>query len=127
MGSAFAQVSLKGVIGLNSSNFADLGSKIGFHAGVTAEMGIPKLSENVYGSASAFLSLKGCDMDWGDLGGQKVGITIKNKYSLSIGYDWGLLDIYDDSKLQDSDDDDCFDLTPSAKNKNLSISLGYSF
>ena len=201
MSSAFAQVTMKGVVGLNSSNIANLGSKIGFHAGVNVDMPLPRLSENVYGSVGALLSLKGCNQDYGELASQKlnayylevpvhlgykhevndqlaiwgeagpyvalgafgkakgkviedinggmeefsedtfgdpglkrfdfgagfkIGVTFKEKYTCSIGYDWGFVDIYKGSSL-DEDHDECIDLTPTAKNKNLSISIGYIF
>ena len=37
-------------VGMNSSNFSITGfdSKIGFHAGVKAEVGLPQISEGVY-------------------------------------------------------------------------------
>ena len=48
-------------VGMNSSNFSITGfdSKIGFHAGVKAEVGLPQISEGVYLDMGALLTLKG--------------------------------------------------------------------
>ena len=64
-----------------------------------------------------------------DIGaGLRVGVELKNKYTFSLGYDWGFVDIYKDSGLEFEDDaEGVIDLTPSAKNSNLTISLGYKF
>lgn len=55
--------------------------------------------------------------------GLRVGVELNEKYSLSLGYDWGMIDSYkeDEDVLQD------FDFTPSMKHKNLTISLSYKF
>lgn len=58
--------------------------------------------------------------------GLRVGVEFKKKYSLSIGYDWGFIDSYIDDE-EEMDDDYVIDLTPSLKNTNLTISLGYKF
>ena len=58
--------------------------------------------------------------------GLRVGVEFKKKYSLSIGYDWGFIDSYIDDE-EEMDDDYVIDLTPSMKNTNLTISLGYKF
>ena len=61
-----------------------------------------------------------------DIGaGLRSGVEIKNKYTLSIGYDMGLIDTYNSS--DDSDDEYTIDLTPSLKNTNLTFSFGYRF
>ncbi|WP_418697225.1 porin family protein [Bacteroides sp.] len=54
-------------LGLNSSNFSTDGfdSKIGFHAGVKAEVGLPQIAEGVYLDMGALLSLKGAKVDGG--------------------------------------------------------------
>ena len=63
-----------------------------------------------------------------DIGaGLRVGVELKNKYTFSLGYDWGFVDIYKDSGLESGIEEDVIDLTPSAKNSNLTISLGYKF
>lgn len=63
-----------------------------------------------------------------DLGlGLKVGVEFKKKYTLSIGYDWGLLDLYKKAGLNDENGSGDIDMTPKMKNKNLAISLGYKF
>ena len=61
-----------------------------------------------------------------DLGaGLRVGIELNNKYSVSLGYDWGFIDSYKDS---DSDDEEGYiDFTPSMKHSNLSISFSWKF
>ncbi len=56
--------------------------------------------------------------------GLRVGVEFKKKYSVSVGYDWGLLDTY---KGYGDDDEFTIDLTPSMKHANLTISLGYKF
>ena len=61
-----------------------------------------------------------------DIGaGLRFGVEIKNKYTLSIGYDKGFIDTYNSS--DDSDDEYTIDLTPSLKNTNLTFSFGYRF
>ena len=181
-----AQESLKWGItaGLNSSNFSVSGfdSRIGFHAGVKAEMGLPQLADGIYLDMGALLSLKGAKVDLGPAGsvkynpfyleipihmgykyavndkfaifgnfgpyigiglfgkakasgelmegedtsvnvfgddamkrfdfglGLKAGVELNQKYQLSIGYDWGLIDNIEDS---------------GNKNLNLMISLVY--
>lgn len=52
-------------VGMNSSNFSITGfdSKIGFHAGVKAEVGLPQISEGVYLDMGALLTLKGAKID----------------------------------------------------------------
>ncbi|WP_294611931.1 porin family protein [uncultured Bacteroides sp.] len=62
-GSVNAQDNLRwGVtLGLNSSNFSNdaFSSKVGFHAGAKAEVGLPQIAEGVYLDLGALLSLKG--------------------------------------------------------------------
>jgi len=54
-------------LGMNSSNFSSDGfsSKIGFQAGVKAEMGLPQIAEGVYLDFGALLSLKGAKANHG--------------------------------------------------------------
>lgn len=61
--------------------------------------------------------------------GLKFGIEFNQKYSFAIGYDWGFINLYDRKSFEDpdSDEDYTIDITPSMKNKNLSISIGYKF
>ena len=65
------------------------------------------------------------DVNRFDVGvGLRVGVELNKKYSVSLSYDWGLLDSY----KGDADDyEDYIDLTPSMKHTNLMISLGYKF
>ena len=61
-----------------------------------------------------------------DLGiGVRIGAEIKQKYSVSLGYDHGLLNCWK-SEFWGEDEDD-IDLVSSVKNQNLYISLGYKF
>ncbi|RGN39293.1 porin family protein [Bacteroides oleiciplenus] len=64
-----AQENLKwgATLGMNSSNFSSDGfsSKIGFHAGVKAELGLPQIAEGVYLDFGALLSLKGAKVNYG--------------------------------------------------------------
>ena len=134
-------------VGMNSSNFSITGfdSKIGFHAGVKAEVGLPQISEGVYLDMGALLTLKGAKIDGGsaasikfnpyyleipvhigykyavgddamkrfDFGlGLKAGVEFSQKYQISIGYDWGLVE-----NIKDSGN----------KNRNLMISLSCFF
>ena len=54
--------------------------------------------------------------------GLSAGIEFKQKYQFSIGYDFGLMNIYNTS----TDDEDT-DITGSLKNSNLKISVAYLF
>ena len=56
--------------------------------------------------------------------GLRVGVELNKKYSISFGYDWGMIDSY---KSDEDPIEDYFDLTPSMKHKNLTISLSYKF
>ncbi len=209
----FKDLQWEAVVGMNNSDIGSLGNKIGFHLGAKAEVALPSVANGVYANAGAFISLKGCKQDYGDLGksttnayyleipihigykhyvnenlsiygevgpyiaygiggkletsetyiegdydydsgynttisqskskidtfgdgglkrfdigaGLRVGVELKNKYTFSLGYDWGFVDIYKDSDLDLDDDEYTIDLTPSAKNANLTISLGYKF
>lgn len=158
------------VAGMNVANLDASGasSRIGFHAGVRANIGIPSVSNGFYANAGALLSLKGfkaagitlnpyyLDIPvhfgykyavnenlalfgefgpyfgiglfgktdgedvFGDDGykrfdfglGLRAGIEFNQKVPVSIGYDFGVIDVTDDL---------------SAKNRNLTISVGYKF
>ena len=64
-----AQENLKweATLGMNSSNFSGdaFSSKVGFHDGVKAEVGLPKIAEGVYLDLGALLSLKGAKVNLG--------------------------------------------------------------
>ena len=64
-----AQENLKwgATLGMNSSNFSGdaFSSKIGFHAGVKAEVELPQIAEGVYLDLGALLSLKGAKVNLG--------------------------------------------------------------
>lgn len=70
-------------LGMNSSNFSITGfdSRIGFHAGVKAEVGLPQFSEGVYLDLGALLTLKGAKID----GGSAASIKF-NPYYLVFPY-----------------------------------------
>lgn len=61
--------------------------------------------------------------------GLRVGVEFKRKYSISLGYDWGLINSYNSNDSDDYNDNGYYeiDLTPSMKHANLTISLGYKF
>ena len=180
-------------VGMNSSNFSITGfdSKVGFHAGVKAEVGLPQFSDGLYLDMGALLTLKGAKVDGGsaatikfnpyyleipvhlgykyavnedfaifgnagpyvaiglfgkaklkgdwidgimdeyggddnstnvfgddamkrfDFGlGLKAGVEFNQKFQISIGYDWGLVE-----NIKDSGN----------KNRNLMLSVGYFF
>ncbi|MDR1201440.1 MAG: PorT family protein [Tannerellaceae bacterium] len=186
---------LEGVVGLNSSNMGDIGSKIGFHLGVKTDIALPSVSNGVYANAGALLSSKGASVKiyditykvdayyleipvhigyktalnddfflYGEAGpylafglfgkagvdkekyntfgsaeegglkrfdlglGIKVGLEIKKKYTLSIGYDWGFIDASRNSGEDGGYDEELeMDMNPTMKNTNFSISFGYKF
>jgi hypothetical protein len=86
-----------------------------------------------------FLDVDGCMSDGGlyktnlsdefkrfDFGlGLRIGAEIKQKYSLSLGYDFGLLNCWNSNYWGDEDED--IDLVNTVKNRNFYISLGYKF
>ena len=76
LGSVNAQESLRWGItaGMNVSNIKVSGfdSRVGFHAGVKAELGLPQVTEGAYMDFSALLSLKGAKVDGGALGSIKL-------------------------------------------------------
>jgi len=80
-------------LGMNSSNFSITGfdSKIGFHAGVKAEVGLPQFSEGVYLDLGALLTLKGAKID----GGSAASIKFNPYYlevPVHIGYKYAVND-----------------------------------
>ena len=80
-------------VGMNSSNFSITGfdSKIGFHAGVKAEVGLPQISEGVYLDMGALLTLKGAKID----GGSAASIKFNPYYleiPVHIGYKYAVND-----------------------------------
>lgn len=60
--------------------------------------------------------------------GFRIGAEFKNKYILSVGYDFGLVNTWK-STYWDEDDEygDGIDAIGSVKNRNLTISLAYRF
>lgn len=62
--------------------------------------------------------------------GLRFGIEFKQKYTLSIGYDFGLIDNWKQTESNDTETDitgEEIDLTGSLKNRNLTIGIGYKF
>lgn len=67
-----------------------------------------------------------------DIGaGLKFGVEFLQKYTLSIGYDWGFMNLAkDDAGAEDEWSDEDYgddELNSSLKSKNLMISIGYKF
>ena len=57
--------------------------------------------------------------------GFRIGAEFKQKYTVSLGYDFGLVNILKDDS--EGIEDGSLDVTSSIKNKNLTISIGYKF
>lgn len=55
--------------------------------------------------------------------GLRFGIELKQKYTLSIGYDFGFINGWKEPDI----DDDAIDITGNVKNRNLTIGVGYKF
>lgn len=55
--------------------------------------------------------------------GLRFGVEFKQKYTLSIGYDFGLVNGWKEPEAGDEE----IDLTGKVKNRNLTIGLGYKF
>lgn len=90
-----AQESLKwGVVaGMNVSKMSATGldSKIGYHVGVRAELGLPQVANGLYLDAAALLSSKGAKTDMGDLGNQKISANYL-EIPIHIGYKYAVND-----------------------------------
>lgn len=88
-----AQENLKwGVMaGMNVSKLSSTGfdSKIGYHVGVKAELGLPQLANGVFVDAAALISAKGSKTDMGDLGSQKINATYLD-IPIHIGYKYAV-------------------------------------
>lgn len=62
--------------------------------------------------------------------GLQVGVELAQKFTISVGYDYGFIDLYKGSNLEKEGTEEApegLDLTPGAKNRSLSIKLGYKF
>lgn len=83
LGSINAQENLRwGVtagMNVSSLNVTGLDSRVGFHAGVKAELGLPQVTEGVYMDFGALLTLKGAKAEAGDVASIKI-----NPYYLEI-------------------------------------------
>ena len=83
LGSINAQESLRwGVtagMNVSSLNVTGLDSRVGFHAGVKAELGLPQFTEGLYMDFGALLSLKGAKVEAGSMASFKI-----NPYYLEI-------------------------------------------
>lgn len=73
-------------------------------------------TENVFGSNG----LKRFDFGLGF----RIGAELQKRYSVSLGYDWGLIDEY--TSDTDKNNTSIYE-TPTLRNKNLTISLSYKF
>ena len=95
LGSVNAQESLRWGItaGMNVSNIKVSGfdSRVGFHAGVKAELGLPQVTEGAYMDFSALLSLKGAKVDGGALGSIKLNPCYL-EIPVHIGYKYAVND-----------------------------------
>lgn len=58
--------------------------------------------------------------------GFRVGAEIRQKYILSVGYDFGLVNVYNKDDYMDPEDTNIY-ITPTWKHSNMYISLGYKF
>lgn len=92
---ANAQENLKwGVAaGMNVSKMSATGldTKIGYHVGVRAELGLPQVANGLYLDAAALLSSKGAKTDMGDLGSQKINANYL-EIPIHIGYKYAVND-----------------------------------
>lgn len=83
LGSINAQDNLRwGVaagMNVSSLNVTGLDSRIGFHAGVKAELGLPQVAEGAYMDFGALLTLKGAKVEAGSIANFKI-----NPYYLEI-------------------------------------------
>lgn len=77
--------------GMNVSKLSSTGfdSKIGYHVGVKAELGLPQLANGVFVDAAALISAKGSKTDMGDLGSQKINATYLD-IPIHIGYKYAV-------------------------------------
>jgi hypothetical protein len=95
LGSINAQDNLRwGVTaGMNVSNIKVSGfdSRVGFHAGVKAELGLPQVTEGAYMDFGALLSLKGAKVDGGALGSIKLNPCYL-EIPVHIGYKYAVSD-----------------------------------
>lgn len=95
LGSVNAQDNLRwGVTaGMNVSNLKVSGfdSRIGFHAGAKAELGLPQVTEGAYLDFGALLSLKGAKVDGGSLGSIKMNPCYL-EIPVHIGYKYAVND-----------------------------------
>ena len=95
LGSINAQDNLRwGVtagMNVSSLNVTGLDSRVGFHAGVKAELGLPQFTEGLYMDFGALLSLKGAKVEAGSMASFKI-----NPYYLEIpvhiGYKYAVND-----------------------------------
>lgn len=56
--------------------------------------------------------------------GFRIGAELQKRYSVSLGYDWGLIDEY--TSDTDKNNTSIYE-TPTLRNRNLTISLSYKF
>lgn len=60
--------------------------------------------------------------------GFRIGAELQKRYSVSLGYDWGLLNEYKKGETTAGEySNKYWDATPDLKNRNLTISLSYKF
>lgn len=85
------------VAGMNVSKYTFTGfdNKIGFHAGVKAEVGLPQLAEGAYLDFGGLLTLKGAKIDGGSLASFKFNpyyleIPVHIGYKYAVNNDFSL-------------------------------------
>ena len=145
LGSINAQDNLRwGVtagMNVSSLNVTGLDSRVGFHAGVKAELGLPQFTEGLYMDFGALLSLKGAKVEAGSMASFKINpyyleIPVHIGYKAKITADGSLVD--GGSKVSESENvfgDDGFkrfDLGLGLKagieiSKKYQFSIGYDF
>lgn len=137
----------------SSSYYLDIPIHIGYHYSVNPEFAIfgeagPYIGVGLFGNSKikwldeelykkgkikhnertvkTFDALKRFDVGLG----LQVGVELAQKFTISIGYDYGLIDLSKGSNWEKEgteEDPEGLDSTPGAKNRSLSIKLGYKF
>lgn len=86
LGSINAQDNLRwGVtagMNVSSLNVTGLDSRVGFHAGVKAELGLPQFTEGLYMDFGALLSLKGAKVEAGSMASFKINLQPRKDHTL---------------------------------------------
>lgn len=139
-----------GVEGTNTltSHYLELPVRIGFRYNILQELGVygefgPYFSFGVtgknsfkteidgmrdYNTSSAFFKKKEHGIQRWDAGlGFRVGCEYDNRYSINLGCDWGITDMYTDDYREDWAKANPQKILPKIKNFDFVLSLGYRF